>query len=347
MYPQAEKIKSIVDEAHKIVIIQADNPDGDSLGSALALEYVLSDLGKDVTMYCAVDMPSYLHYLQGWDRVAKDMPAQFDASIIVDASTTSLLEKLEQSGQQAWVASKPCIVLDHHAKVENVIPYATCLLNDPGRSSAGELIFALAEQLSWHVSIAAQTSLMTAILGDTQGLTNQLTTAETYRIMGAMVTNGVDRPALEELRREAGKMLPEIFRYKGKLIERAELWHDNRIATVTIPQAEITQYSPLYNPAPLIQNDLLQTSGVQIAIVLKQYGDGKITAAIRSNPGYGIAAKLADHFGGGGHDFASGFKITGGRPFNEVKSECISTALALLIEQGNQNETVQYAYTTN
>ena len=142
-------------------------------------------------------------------------------------------------------------------------------------------------------------------------------------------------------------MVPEIFRYKGRLIERAELWHDNRIATVTIPQTEITQYSPLYNPAPLIQNDLLQTTGVQLAVVFKQYADGKITAAIRSNPGFGIAGKLADHFGGGGHDFASGFKITSGRPFNEVKSECISTALALLTEQGNHDETVQYAYTTN
>src|SRR5580704_17078739 len=130
MYKEAEQIKGIVDDAHKIVIVQADNPDADSLGSALALEHILGDLGKEPYLYCAVDTPGYLRYMAGWDRIRPDLPAQFDASIFVDASTMTLLEKLSASGQHGWLANKPCIVLDHHETVDNAIPFATVTIND-------------------------------------------------------------------------------------------------------------------------------------------------------------------------------------------------------------------------
>ncbi len=332
MYSESSQIDQIVTAAQKIVIVQADNPDGDSLGSALALEHILGDMGKETYLYCAVDMPSYLRYLDGWDRIQRELPKQFDASVIVDASTMTLFEKLTASGQQGWLASKPCIVLDHHQTVENVIPFATVTINDHTRASAGELIYLISKKLGWKVSLAAQEFLTTSILGDTQGLTNQLASAETYRVMAEFVENGVDRPRLEELRREFGKMSPEIFRYKAVLIKRTELTADGRIASVVIPQDEINQYSPLYNPAPLVQGDMLQTAGVQIAIVFKHYADGKVTAAIRCNPGAPIGAKLAEHLGGGGHAYASGFKVTDGRDFKEVKADCLDYATDLLAE---------------
>src|SRR3569623_1349840 len=106
MYPEADQTKQIVDQAKKIVVVQADNPDADSLGSALALEHILGDIGKEVYLYCGVDIPEYLRYLSGWDRVQKDLPNQFDASFIVDASTMTLLQKLNDSGQKGWLAAK-------------------------------------------------------------------------------------------------------------------------------------------------------------------------------------------------------------------------------------------------
>jgi nanoRNase/pAp phosphatase (c-di-AMP/oligoRNAs hydrolase) len=59
-----EQIQQLVGDAQKIVVVQADNPDADSLGSALALEHILGDLGKDVYLYCGVDIPTYLRYLE-------------------------------------------------------------------------------------------------------------------------------------------------------------------------------------------------------------------------------------------------------------------------------------------
>lgn len=171
---------------------------------------------------------------------------------------------------------------------------------------------------------------MTAVLGDTQGLTNNLAHAETYRALANMVAAGVDRPHLEEIRREYTKMPSSIFKYKARLIDRTELYAGDRIAIVDVPQAEITEFSPLYNPGPLIQNDMLQTTHVAVSIVLKHYDDGHMTAAIRCNSGFPIAAALAEHFGGGGHAYASGFKLQTTKPLNDIKTECVRVTTKLL-----------------
>lgn len=325
---EVEQITQIIDAANKILIIQADNPDADSLASALALESILHEMGKEPLLYCGIDMPEYLKYLPGWDRVEREVPSQFDASIIVDTSAISLLEQLANSGSQGWVASKPVVVLDHHADVQADIPYATVVLNDHSKVSTGELIYSVAKQLGWPLPLDAQEFVMTSILADSMGLTTENTTAQTYRVMAELVESGVNRPKLEELRRQFNKMQPVIFKYKAELIDRTEIIED-KLAIIVIPQQEIKDYSPLYNPAPLIQGDQLQTAGVLISVVLKSYDSGRITAAIRCNQGAPIASKLAEHFGGGGHAYAAGFKLEG-RLLEEVKKEVIQKTQELL-----------------
>ncbi len=329
-YKEADKIKDLVGGAQSIVIIQADNPDGDSLASALALEQIIGDQGKATHLYCGVDIPDYLKHLPGWDRVGKDVPSQFDLSIIVDTSANILLEKLNDSHYRNWVASKPVLVLDHHSDVECDIPYATLVINDNNAVATGEVIYQLAKQLGWPINLTAKSMIAGSILADSLGLTSEGTTADTYRIMAELIDSGVDRPALEEARRALTKMPEEIFKYKARLIDRTDLINQNKIALVTIPHNELMEFSPLYNPAPLIQTDMLQTDHVRVAIVLKHYKDGKVTGSIRCGYNTKIAADLAKHFGGGGHPYASGFKIEDGRPFNEIKSECIKVATELL-----------------
>lgn len=341
----AQKIKQLVEAAQKIVVIQADNPDADSLGSALALEHILEDLGKSVYLYCGVDMPGYLHYMSGWDRVLNELPSQFDLSIIVDASTYTLFNQLEKSGHWGWVKAKPAIVLDHHATVDKPLDFAAVsVIDDKDAASAGQLIFRIASEEGWHVNSEAAEHIMTSILGDTQGLMNDLTRPSTYRAMADLMELGADRAKLEEQRREFSKMPEAIYRYKGHLLQRTEITSDSQIALIVIPQDEINEYSPLYNPGPLVQFDMLQIQGIRLSIVFKTYDTGRITAAIRSNNGAPIAGKLAEHMGGGGHDYAAGFKIEDGRPFNEVKSECITYATELLtnLNQEPHNEALQH-----
>jgi phosphoesterase RecJ-like protein len=325
-----QQISELIAAAQHVVVVQADNPDADSLGSALALEHILGDLGKKVSLYCGVDIPTYLRYLPGWDRVQKDLPKQFDASVIVDASTYTLLEQLYKTTQLNWLKSKPCIVLDHHESVEKPLDFAAASIIKADAASTGDIIFNLAKTNGWKVSKDAAELLMTSILGDTQGLTNELTSAGTYRTMAELTELGADRPKLEELRREASKMADVIYRYKGELIRRTQLAADGKIAHVMVPQDEINRYSPLYNPAALIQFDMLQIKDVRLSIVFKTYDDGHVTAAIRSS--LPVAGKLAEFMGGGGHNYASGFKIEGKQEFEHIRDKCLTKAAELLTE---------------
>src|SRR6266542_4638123 len=153
-YPETDQITAILADAQRIVIIQADNPDGDSLGSALALEAILGDMGKEPYLYCGVDIPVYLSHLPGWDRVASELPKTFDASIIVDTSADSLLGVLDKDQQKKRLAAKPCIVIDHHA-VEASIPFITVTCNYPAVAT-GEIIYELAQQADWPLSLEAK-----------------------------------------------------------------------------------------------------------------------------------------------------------------------------------------------
>jgi bifunctional oligoribonuclease and PAP phosphatase NrnA len=333
-YPEAEPLQTILDGAHRVLIIQADNPDGDSLGSALALEHIIGDMGKEPILYCGVAIPSYLAYLPGWDRVTNEFPHQFDASIIVDTSAGSLLENLHEAGHHNKLASRPCIVIDHHA-VELSIPFASVVCNYDAVAT-GEVIYELARQLNWPLNLEAGKMIAAAIMSDSLGLVTDATSARSIHIIGELVEKGVKLAELEHARRMLMRKSPDLVHYKGELLQRVEYAADNRIALISIPWREIELYSPSYNPSMLVIEDMRMTTGTQVAIAFKVYKDGKITGKIRCNQDAPIAAKLAEHFGGGGHAYASGFKIQQARPFNEIKSECTSLALQLLNEIKNE-----------
>jgi len=343
IYPETAQIREILDVAQRVVIIQADNPDGDSLGSALALEHLLGDLGKEPILYCGVDIPSYLTYLEGWDRVVHELPTQFDVSIIVDTSADSLLESLTQA-DRARLASRPCIIIDHHA-TEATITFATVNCNHPAVAT-GEIIYELAKQIGWQLNLEAKKMIATSIMADSLGLVTEATSARSIHIIAELVESGVKLAELEHERRMLMRKSAELVKYKGELLQRIDYSADGRIAIVWIPWKEIEEYSPQYNPSMLVMEDMRMTTGVQVAIAFKVYKDGKITGKIRCNQDAPIGAQLAEHFGGGGHLYASGFKTQRGRPFNEVKSECIGYATELLdkLQREPNNETIQHTF---
>jgi phosphoesterase RecJ-like protein len=173
-------------------------------------------------------------------------------------------------------------------------------------------------------------AIAVSILSDSLGLMTQATTARSIHIIAELVQAGVKLPHIENLRRELNRKSPELTHYKGELLQRVEYHADNRIATVTIPWDEIEKYSPEYNPSILVMDDMRMTTNTAIAIAFKTYPDGKITAKIRCNYGFPIAAQLADAFGGGGHPYASGFKIKDERSIGDIKAACIAKTLELL-----------------
>ena len=303
-----DSILPILTEAHKIVIIQAENPDGDSLGSALALEELLSEAGKEVTLYCAIDMPKYLQYIKGWDRVEKDWPTNQDAAIIVDTSAEALLlQALDTPGVRHFLETHPVIILDHHQDDEGTLPFTTTIVNDQSAVATSEIIYNLAQEAGWTITPAAAESMFVSIQADSLGLSTPSTTAASYKVAAELVALGAVPADIENRRREYMKKPADILTYKGKLIERIEYHLDGKLATVFIPWDEIQEYSDRYNPSVLVLDEMRMVEGVEVAVAIKTYPDGKLTGKIRVNTP--VADHVAGYFGGGGHPYAAGFKV--------------------------------------
>ncbi len=323
-----EKLKTVINNAQHIVILQADNPDADSLGSSLALEAILEDIGKAVTMVCAVDIPSYLRYLDGHDRVQKDIPNNFDATIIVDTSSETLLESLSGTNQYGWIKTKPVVVIDHHASSDG-ISWATVEYNEEAVATS-EIIHRIAIELDWPLPVDACNMMAVSIMADSVGLVSDATSSNTFSVMADLVARGANLAMLDNKRRELMRRHPSLIDYKGKLLQRVQFDHSGRIAHVMIPFSEIEQFSPLYNPSMLVIDDMRMTIGVGVAIAFKVYKDGKITGKVRCNYGSGIGGELGKKFGGGGHQYAAGFKVTDGTTYEDLKNQVISEANLLL-----------------
>lgn len=321
------KISKIISDAQKIVIIQADNPDGDSVSSALALEEILSDQGKQVFMYCGVDIPTYLRYLPGWDRISRDLPNDFDASVIVDAGNELLFEQLDITKQKGPLKTRPSILIDHHASDSDLSWISTAYCQNT--ISTTQLIYDLSKHFKWPLNPNAKELIVVGILSDSLGLTTESTSAHSLRTVADLVDGGVSLAKLENARRSTMNRSPQLVHYKGQLLQRVEYHENDRVATLTIPWEEIETYSPLYNPSMLAIDDMRLTTNTAVAICFKLYPDGKITGKIRCNWGFPIGDKLAECFGGGGHPYASGFKLTN-RKIDELKNEVIAKASQLL-----------------
>lgn len=296
---------SLINDASKIIIIQAENPDGDSLGSALALEEILSDLGKSVILYCPVEIPKYMRYIQGWDRIVTDFDTSADLAIIVDTKADVLLTKvLETPGVRHFLESQPVLVIDHHT-TPSTLSFDHMLVVDDAVATS-EIIFSLANAAKWQINQQAAENMLVAILSDSLGLTTQNVTSNTYHVAAGLTELGASSALIESRRREFMKKSPEILAYKGALISRIEYYLDGKLALVHIPWEDIQKYSDQYNPSVLVLDEMRLVEGVELGVAIKTYPDGKLTGKLRGN--LPIAEEVAGYFGGGGHKYAAGFR---------------------------------------
>ncbi len=305
-----ETVKQRIDEATRIVIIQPENPDGDSLASSVALDEMLATLGKEVTMFCAIDMPKYLRYVEGWDRVDREWTGKYDLAIIVDTAAEALLEKaLATAGVRHFLETHPVVVLDHHIEADegHDLSFPHDYVVDDEAAATSELLYEIAKQNGWTISLTAATAMMTSILADTLGLSTPAVTKRTIDTISALMERGAHPAEVEARRREFMRKPADILAYKAELIERIQYHCDGRLATVHVPWEDIQAYSDRYNPSILVLDEMRLVEGVDIAVAIKTYPDGKLTGKIRANTP--IADQVAGFFGGGGHAYSAGFKI--------------------------------------
>ena len=319
---------SFIGDKNRICIIQAENPDGDSLGSAIALDYLLSD--KQISLYCSVDIPKYLHYFADWSRVTNEFDFKADGYIIVDTSAKVLLSKLlEDSAIANRLYSAPVLVIDHHETPDD-IDFSHESITEV-RPACAELIYRIAKDQNFEINTESAKAIFQGILSDTLGLTSSSVTAETFEISAELTRLGAKIAELEDRRREFMKKSPRILDYKADLIKRIEYSLAGELATVHIPWDDIREYSDEYNPNVLILEEMRLVEGVKVAVAIKTYPDGKVTGKIRTSSDSPIAEKVAGYFGGGGHPQASGFRIYD-TTYEEVVKDLVKIVPELLAD---------------
>lgn len=327
-----ETATNLINDAQKIIVIQAENPDGDSVGSSIALEEILSDLGKEVVLYCPVDIPKYLRYIRGWGRVVSDFDTNADMAIIVDTAADVLLSKvLETPGVRHYLNAHPVLVIDHHTTASNLSFEHTMLSSDA--VATGEVVYHLAAENNWPINKQAAEDMLIAIMSDTLGLTTQNVGADTFSLCAKLAELGASNAAIEERRREFMKKSPEILAYKGELIGRIEYLLDGKLALIHIPWDDIQKYSDQYNPSMLVLDEMRLVEGVEVGVALKSYPDGKITGKLRSN--IPVSETIAGYFGGGGHDYAAGFRVYD--DYDKIVRELVDATDKALKELGNKD----------
>lgn len=329
-----EKFVDFLKDKKHICIIQAENPDGDSLGSAIALDYILKD--TENYLYCPVDIPKYLHYFKDWSRVEIDFDYKADGYIIVDTASKILLSKLlDDTAIRNCLYAKPVFVIDHHETEDDLdFPHESIIEPLP---ACADLIYKIATANHLSIDKPAAEAMYSAISSDTLGLVSAAVTADTMRTMAALIDLGANPAELDEERREFMKKSQRILDYKADLIKRVDYSLDGKLATIHIPFEEIQQYSDEYNPNVLILEELRLVQGVEVAIAVKTYPDGKITGKVRSSAP--ISEQVAGYFGGGGHPYAAGFR-TYDISYEDVVADVVSILPGLLAEAEAHDKTI-------
>jgi bifunctional oligoribonuclease and PAP phosphatase NrnA len=331
-----------IEAAKRVVIIQGENPDGDSIGSSLALDDILSARGAEVSVYCAVDVPKYLRYIPGWDRIVPELDTKADLAIVVDTASDTLLSKIYHiPDARHFLDSRPVIVLDHHASVVSSLSFEHTMVADGVAVATGEMVYDLAVAAGWDVSPYAATCMVVAILSDSLGLTTVATTAKSVRTIASLVDRGAILNEIEMGRRELMKKSSDILRYKGELIGRIEYLLEGKLATVHIPWDDIQKYSDAYNPSVLVLDEMRLVENVEIAIAIKTYPDGKLTGKIRCNTP--IADSVAGYFGGGGHPYSAGFRVY--ESYDIIMRELVTATIKALEDYHARPTTASHDHT--
>lgn len=327
-----DKLGKLVTEAQQIVVVGPDHIDGDSLSSMLALEEILGDLDKQVTLYSAGRVEDYLKYLEGWDRVSDELPATFDLAITPDLGAPSGAPRMLELHHRT-LHTRPWVILDHHLD-RTSIEGAALEIADTSAASTTELIHIIATQLKWPLNRRACRYLVSGIYADTLNLTTPSVTPATVRAFSDLVTKGdLQVSQLHAAYREMTAFDADLIPLKGRLLQTIEFYNDGQIAIIVVPGSVLAEFRDRVAPSALLFPDIQWARGVKVAALIYDYPNVKRTLLRSRLP---IAGPIATEFGGGGHPMAAAFP-TEGKTAEEIKKELIRALEKALQEHHEAN----------
>lgn len=276
-------------------------PDGDTIGSSLAIALALREKGKRCCVKVPGGVPQYLRFLPGMELVAEgEAPFAARCGLAVDVSTPGMLGE----NREIFESLAERAVLDHH---DSNAGYGQVFVIEPRRAATGEMALELIEALGVPVNRDMANCLYTAISSDTGNFNFSNVTPETFVSAAKLVTAGADVDGIT--RRLYRTRTFARTKLLGLALSDARLVMDGRVACARVTRDMFRQAGAVRSDTEQIVNYLGEIQGVEIAILGIEVEDGTVKFSLRSSEGYDVA-KLAQSLGGGGHERAAGVSLS-------------------------------------
>ena len=328
-----QRFAEIIRSASQIILTVHQRPDGDCIGSVLAMREILLALGKEVRIFAPHQTPPPLAFLDphGLVTALEDMTCEdtqwlqtADLFFVLDTSSWAQLGDMATLFRES---SAKKIVLDHHVKGDDIGAEAFI---DSEAEATGALVFQAAEALNVPVTAEMARSIYVAIATDTGWFRFASVTSNTFRTAAALLDRGA-KP--DELYRELYEQetLGRV-RLIGRTLSKAESYLDGQFLVTWILLEDFEAAGARSSDSEDIVNMLLQVRGSKMALLISELKDKTFKISFRSRCSVDCSV-LAAQFGGGGHKKAAG--ALSSLPFDETKQMLVDAMTnALLAEQG-------------
>ncbi|BAF59452.1 MAG: bifunctional oligoribonuclease/PAP phosphatase NrnA [Pelotomaculum sp.] len=312
-------IAEVIKRAGNVLICGHIMPDGDCLGSVLALGLALEKIGIKATMAGPDPVPAVYAFLPGAEKFVSGDPPEgnYDTLIILDCSVPERLGK----GYRELAEKKDLTVIniDHH---HGYNPFGRYRYIDPSAAAVGEIVFDLLHLMQVRIDSAIATCLYTAIITDTGSFQYNNTTPNTHRRVAELLECGapaaqVNIRLYEEKPRAALLLL-------GKALNSLKISTCGRVSWMTVTLEDLKSAGAVDEHADGLVNYARSVMGVEVGMLFREVSEGKYKVSFRSKKAVDVN-RLAALFGGGGHPRAAGCVIQG--ELEDLKEKIVSAAI--------------------
>ncbi|MDR2957447.1 MAG: DHH family phosphoesterase [Coriobacteriales bacterium] len=286
-----------------VVVSGHINPDGDSIGSVLALAEFLTARGCLVTKLLArgTKAPELYSFLEGYNWLpAEQYSGSPDIFIAVDLSQAHRLD----AAQGVLARARTKVVIDHHPGYDG---FADHVLSDTSIAASGLLVWQLLQASGEAITRSMATACYVALMTDTGRFTYQNTTAGALAAAAQMVEAGADAAMIARAVYDSRPW--GAIKLDARLIERMEFLIDPTVVSSWVTMADYMELGVTPDESESLVNILRSLAGVELAILLRE-DDIQVRVNLRARGSYN-ASKLARDHGGGGHQAAAGFNFAG------------------------------------
>lgn len=284
-------------------------PDGDALGSMLALHHLAQVAGREAVASWPEPFVCGPHYsfLPGLEQATKpiDFPAAPELMVTFDCGSLARLGGLADAAR----AARQLIVIDHHASNDG---YGTINCIDPHAAASAVVVRRLLERLGWSLDRPAALCLYAALVCDTGRFQYDCTTPDVFTLARELATFDLPIAAMNRQLFEEHRLA--YLRLAGTALERAEFDPDRRFVAAWVTADDLARHGVDIDETEGLIDLVRRTSEADVSCVLKETPEGT-KVSLRAVSGFDVG-KMATSFGGGGHRAAAGF--TSDRPVPEV-----------------------------